>query len=458
MRTFFPIILDFRIYLNFVAAASGNTAFVPVACAVPGNGISRATVRFYDYLLGGDPTYKNTVTDITNIKWDAGPRLNNPPYGFTDIPITTFLMEITDYYRAPMTGIYTVTTNSAGFISVFMGTGLAFDCGSQDEDFGIGNFQVTNSGSVVSNMGQTSREIYPKEGYFYPFRVAYINYYVRGILDILINLPNGTVDSTIDQNVYSISDNNPNDFSSISFSFTGLTIYTTTTTTRRTTLSRLTATTTTRTKTYTSRYNRYNQKVIVEYYEADLAPKPSTITSYTRGSVHSTTTISTYTSYATDSRSRRSPVNVMVIETPIPSTTISTITSYIINSNGHRSPVDVIVVETPPPKTVTLYTKATVSSRVAVSTSTSYTTDSNDNSTPIDVVIVEIPRIVSISIRHLYWDSSVSAVAMVSSESIISDGLGRSIGSSKNMITSKKNTLSTVKIELSSRETGGNTI
>ncbi len=99
-----------------------NAGITPNACDMPGKFTKGATVRYFNYsladtesvndinfLLGGylKNKYEGTVTGVMNLQWDSGWPAINPPYGFTGVPIENFLMEITSYYYAPQTGIYT---------------------------------------------------------------------------------------------------------------------------------------------------------------------------------------------------------------------------------------------------------------------------------------------------------------------------------------------------------------
>lgn len=294
-----------------------------------------------------------------DLKWDSGQKVTNPSYGYVSFPISDFLMEISGYYKAPLTGIYTLTTKVDGFDTIFMGSGDAFDHGVQKIGLGSGGRGFINTGNSVGGTNAVSRAIYMEAGYYYLFKAVYINFSGGGMLEMTMNWPNGTVDSSIVNNLYSIPDASFTNRSAISFAYSGLTAHKTITSTKTVTLSGLSTATSSFTTTTTSTINRFNEEVMVIYGEAVLALVM--VTTYIPSLVASSSVFSTYTSYTTDSKGNSSPIGIVVVVIPVQST-------------------------------VTVYTTGIVGATSALSSYISYTTDSNGSTKVICVIVVEISK------------------------------------------------------------------
>lgn len=356
-RNLAAIILGLYICLKFATAALASAA-----CVITNDGTVGATVRFFNYIWNGTrtfPKYNGTVTGVLDLKWDSGQKVTNPSYGYVGVPISDFLMEISGYYKAPLTGIYTLTTKVDGFDTIFMGSGDALDHGVQEIGLGSGGRDFINTGNSVGGTNAVSRAIYMEAGYYYLFKAVYINFSGGGMLEMTMNWPNGTVDSSIVNNLYSIPDASFTNRSAISFAYSGLTAHKTITSTKTVTLSGLSTATSSFTTTTTSTINRFNEEVMVIYGEAVLALVM--ITTYIPSLVASSSVFSTYTSYTTDSKGNSSPIGIVVVVIPVQST-------------------------------VTVYTTGIVGATSALSSYISYTTDSNGSTKVICVIVVEISK------------------------------------------------------------------
>ncbi|KAK5780696.1 hypothetical protein RI543_001818 [Arxiozyma heterogenica] len=157
-------------------------------------------------------------------------------------------MEITGYYKALLTGIYTITTKLNDSATILVGAGVAFDCGNQHKNFIAKKFSLTGSG---------------------------------------VNKIPGP----------------------------GLTAYTSITSTKNAALLSLSGATTTSTSLSTSAIHSYNEKVVVVYYVTTQISVAAT-TTYIPGLLKTTSTVSIYTSYTTDSNGSSSPIDIVVVMTP----------------------------------------------------------------------------------------------------------------------------------------------
>lgn len=149
-------------------------AFATTACTVPKNGTVGAAVSFYDFiLLGGThhPRYEGKIGGVLDLAWDTGESLDDHPYWFKGVPLSPFLMEITGYYKALLTGIYTITTKLNDSATILVGAGVAFDCGNQHKNFIAKKFSLTGSG-----VNKIPGPFYMRKDYYYPFRIEYANF------------------------------------------------------------------------------------------------------------------------------------------------------------------------------------------------------------------------------------------------------------------------------------------
>ncbi|KAK5959390.1 uncharacterized protein PWA37_003346 [Arxiozyma heterogenica] len=135
------------------------------------------------------------------------------------------------------------------------------------------------------------------------------------MLNVSIYLPNGTIDNTIDSSIYSFSEKNSSSYSSIFFTYSGLTAYTSITSTKNAALLSLSGATTTSTSLSTSAIHSYNEKVVVVYYVTTQISVAAT-TTYIPGLLKTTSTVSIYTLYTTDSNGSSSPIDIVVVMTP----------------------------------------------------------------------------------------------------------------------------------------------
>lgn len=399
-----------------------KAGLAPSACDMENlSGTSGGTVRFFDYgagdttslhdidfLSGGylNNTYVDTITGVQDLEWDSGWPATNPPYGFTGVPIENFLMEITGYYYAPQTGIYTVSTHVDDSITIFMGAGDAFDCCGQHNDFEASNFIFTN----VYGAGVNSREVYLEAGYYYPFKVVYINYMERAFLKVTMNLPDGTHDPTIGNNLYAFPDVDPSECAVISktHSFTTSTVTGYTTTTKY--VPTATGTKTISTMTTTSYINDDDISVDVIYVVE--VPIPATTTSRTTTLTITTgtnpliteTQVSTITTGSINTvetiyvvktlHTVKTQITTTTVPASIPTITTTTVTSFFTGTDGFETPDIIVVIKTPRPipSTVTSYTAGTVTKPTTIATLTTIFTGTDGELTTDNVLVIETPE------------------------------------------------------------------
>ncbi|KAK5782139.1 hypothetical protein RI543_000385 [Arxiozyma heterogenica] len=93
--------------------------------------------------------YAGSITGVTNLTWYSGNDWTIPPYGYKNVIINNFMMEIIGYYKAPLTGIYTLTAEVDDSVTVFIGSGEAFECGvirrfDELSEYGSAVYKLTN--------------------------------------------------------------------------------------------------------------------------------------------------------------------------------------------------------------------------------------------------------------------------------------------------------------------------
>lgn len=203
----------------FLSLCQYSTAgIVPEACDMTGlTGKTGAKVRFYDYPKGDDTTYKDiaflaggylnntnlgTISNVQDLQWDSTIWDTNPPYGFTGVSMQHFVMEITGYYFAPQTGVYTISNQADEMDAIFIGNGGAFDCCAQNQDFSSSNLIISN----LYGAGSLSNDVYLEANFYYPFKIVLVNMQGRGLLKVFIDLPAGSKDNTVGNNLYTFPD------------------------------------------------------------------------------------------------------------------------------------------------------------------------------------------------------------------------------------------------------------
>lgn len=197
-----------------------NAALTPSGCEIDDNfSEAGAVVRFYEYpfydivdnkdinFLSGGYLSNNLLTiasQVTDITWSAGLLGNTLPYGVNGIPPDHFVMEITGYYRTSQTGFHNINLDALGSTALFMGSGSAYDCCGQLNDFTASNPILTNGLNAID----LPKEVYMESGLYYPFKMVYIKYGIPGSLSLKITFPDGAVDATVGNNlhVYSVGD------------------------------------------------------------------------------------------------------------------------------------------------------------------------------------------------------------------------------------------------------------
>ncbi|CAL9731667.1 hypothetical protein MOUN0_M02674 [Monosporozyma unispora] len=429
-----------------------KAGLAPNACDMKSlTSVSGASVKFYDYplqdtislhdidfLSGGyfKEPYVGSISGVENIQWDSGWPAVDPPYGFTDVPISNFLMEITGYYYAPQTGVYTLSTNVDDSATIFMGAGDAFNCCGQNEDFTASNYIFTN----VYGAGIVSREVYLEADFYYPFKMVYINYMERAVLNLNINLPDGTVDTTVGNNLWAFPDRAPSECAVVSKSYsftTELTTSTSTTTQYALTVATPVTVATTTTTVWPNDDDGEVDIIYVVEYPAEITSLTNTTTStITTGSVplfteEYTTTVSTGSIYTIETIYVVKTLHSIDIKTTtttetasVPAVTTTTSTSYVTGSDGFETPDIIVIIKTPLPvtSTITSYTPGHVTKATTVSTITTVITDSEGSTCTENIVLVEIPGPSTVTSFTAGSVSIETPISTITKETVGTDG------------------------------------
>lgn len=319
----------------------------PAACDVDRTtGSYGATARFYDYdsgdtvsyndnafLSGGylSNNYVGSISDVQalqEMRWSSGLNLENPPFGFTGVPIDHFVVEITGYYFATQTGIYNANLKVEGSAALFMGSGLAFDCCGQQDDFTANTPIVTNA----EDESNVPKQFYLETGSFYPFKLVYVNNEGTGAFELEINRPDGSVDLTVGNNVYSFGEAESSNCNPVSYSHEFTTQLSTVATTTVTYTTSAVSVLTTVSSGITSWLNDDNGEITVVIVVE--VPVPIARTSYTTGPVTEATAITTITTFTTGTDGNTTPDTIIVIETPPPAPSSSSSSNIAISSTS----------------------------------------------------------------------------------------------------------------------------
>ena len=426
-----------------------NAGIVPEACGMTGLTPQKgAKVRFYSYPYGDTVTYKNstflaggylsgksvgTVNNVQNLQWDSGLFVTTPPYGYTGVPISNFLMEITGYYYAPQTGIYTITNQVDDIDAVYIGNGGAFKCCGQDQDF-------TSSNLIISNLygaGSLSRQVYLEANFYYPFKIVFVNIRGQGLLKLTLDLPDGSKDSTVGNNLYTFPNAAPDACAIITKSYEFSTSTTTTFTTTTTTVANVVGTKTITTTTTTSARNDDTQQVKVIYIVQ--VPMPTTTISTTTTSTVTTGSIPLFTETSVTTIATGIPYTVETIYviktlhqiTPlittvsltssVPSLTTTTTTTTIAGADGYSTPKVIIVVVTPSPIpiTTTRFTNGAVNAPITVSTISTFAIGADGIPTSSIIIVIETPPPATTT---TFSEGSVTGPTAISTYTTVSTG------------------------------------
>lgn len=137
---------------------------------------------------GGLITTKTGVTDI-NFSFVAGQ--NIPIYG-TTIANSNFTLELTGYYYAPLTGLYTFTLQGDDGASMQVGAGT--DCCGSVLDSVTGQFSIKSVFQAGVNPTTTVQQL--TAGTYYPIKIVYFQIVGMGRLNLNVIQPDGTSLST----------------------------------------------------------------------------------------------------------------------------------------------------------------------------------------------------------------------------------------------------------------------
>ena len=199
------------LFLIFSTLFNLSLANIPVVgCRMPRFG---ARAMFYEYpindkesinnpdfLLSGytKNIYLGVVDEVKNISWDSGWPAVVYPYGFKNLPITNFLVALTGFYRAPQTGLFSISLKADDFVALYVGKDtLKSYCNIQQYDFSADELVLSNN-----CLEPKTKSIYMEEGRYYAIKIVYVNYMERGVLSVDLIKPDGTVNAGLTENLY----------------------------------------------------------------------------------------------------------------------------------------------------------------------------------------------------------------------------------------------------------------
>ncbi|CCK71802.1 uncharacterized protein KNAG_0I00100 [Huiozyma naganishii CBS 8797] len=197
---------------------------------------------------------------------ECEPFQKNSPYWTTDIygyntTVSNITLELTGYLRAPETGVYNFHVDPADeAVYLYVGPGDAFNCCEQDSKPTVG--ATAALGLVFPKSGET--QFYLVEGNYYPIKLVYFNANWIGQLLTSLTLPSGALSKDWGKYVYSYEN---------------------------------------------------SKKGVCSWNPS--TPPGITTTSYTRGSITKASTIETRSTFTIGSNGGTTPVDIIVVETPI---------------------------------------------------------------------------------------------------------------------------------------------
>ncbi|KAG0653476.1 hypothetical protein C6P44_001688, partial [Monosporozyma unispora] len=296
-----------NLFLNLFILLLSNilvqAGYTPNGCKPIGTKTAGATVKFYNYplwdlttwdtssfLLGGYTKYGylETITGVTELTYRSATPHHVLPYGASGFVPENFTMEITGYYLAPQSGIYTISLGADDYATVILGDGEAFQCCSQNVTYVSTHFVATNADGAIPNAENqfaTQEEIYLEANVLYPVKIVFVNNRDQGALQVGFNLPDGTAIDDIGPYLVSLDDSNDDNcgpiFKSHVFTTHMTTTYLTTTIQAK---SSIPGPTTVTTLTTTSWKNDDNGVVEIKYTVETPTPVPTTTTITTTNS------------------------------------------------------------------------------------------------------------------------------------------------------------------------------
>lgn len=219
-RNFLSILL--LLFTVFRVSFAGD--ITPAGCRLQRTWQPGAIAKFYEYPLYdivdyNSPDFSSTgfldsskypyvgeVKGINNFNWDSGPSGSVSPFGFTGVPTSNFMMVLTGYFIAPMTGVYGMNLKVADYFAFFIGAGRAFDCCKQTASFSSDDalFSLTISGG--GELGANSHKVYLERGVAYPVRAIYVNAEGQGVLEMSVRMPGGLIISDFAGAIFSDGD------------------------------------------------------------------------------------------------------------------------------------------------------------------------------------------------------------------------------------------------------------
>ncbi|CCK70681.1 uncharacterized protein KNAG_0E04280, partial [Huiozyma naganishii CBS 8797] len=182
-------------------------------------------------------------------------------YNGYNTTVSNITLELTGYLRAPETGVYNFHVDPADeAVYLYVGPGDAFNCCEQDSKPTVG--ATAALGLVFPKSGET--QFYLVEGNYYPIKLVYFNANWIGQLLTSLTLPSGALSKDWGKYVYSYEN---------------------------------------------------SKKGVCSWNPS--TPPGITTTSYTRGSITKASTIETRSTFTIGSNGGTTPVDIIVVETPI---------------------------------------------------------------------------------------------------------------------------------------------
>lgn len=183
---------------------------MPSSCLPSSPGTRGLRAIFYPYGYNDDDTLKslgfmtggykasaslgqvNNVIDFNlNILQKSSTLAKNIIYGKS--LNQNFLVELTGYFEAPVSGQYTFDLTVDDAAIMLLGAGTAFPCCNNDCD-GNRDALFAHWNNLSKQYGVDSRSITLAQGEYYPIKIVYLNMISNVFLSLKVNSPQGSIE------------------------------------------------------------------------------------------------------------------------------------------------------------------------------------------------------------------------------------------------------------------------
>ncbi|KAM9907479.1 hypothetical protein OXX69_006418, partial [Metschnikowia pulcherrima] len=210
----------FRIVLYFAAALVGVVS-AATGCTPTTVGKNGFDARFYQYTLNDDvgwendffsslykTTLMNTVRGVTSINFQYSNQpnwvpINNHIYGYYT-SISNFALELSGFYKAPVSGTFTFRLAADNGASLQFGSGQSCcddASGSVTGDFSINTLgPYGGGGNTAVNVNQASFSL--TKGVYYPVKIVMFNWMGNTGLNLQVTDPSGNKISDFGSQVF----------------------------------------------------------------------------------------------------------------------------------------------------------------------------------------------------------------------------------------------------------------